>query len=70
MQSTKHFLAALMVLIALAVAAILVVVVVLLVSSALTLFYGSGWFRGRTRRLPWLVACSAAAALLTALSVV
>ena len=44
-------------------------VVVLLASSALTLIYGSDWFRCRTRRLPWLVACSAGAALLTALIV-
>lgn len=44
-------------------------VVVLLASSALTLLYDGAWFRGRRHRLPWLVACSAGAALLTALIV-
>jgi DNA-binding LytR/AlgR family response regulator len=42
-------------------------VIVLLVTSALTRLYDSGWFRQRKQRLPWLLACSAAAALLTAL---
>lgn len=42
-------------------------VIVLLITSALTPLYNSAWFRTRPQRLPWLLACSALAALLTAL---